>query len=56
MGIHYFSRLLSDFNDDPWLALTAYNYGPTYVRSLMERKKRVPSNYYNKVLTVYRTL
>ena len=55
MGIYYFSRLLSDFND-PGLALTAYNYGPTYVRSLIERKKQVPSNYYNKVLTVYRTL
>ncbi len=52
IGIYYLSRLTVDFNDTP-TALTAYNYGPTYVKSLMERKERIPIEYYRKILNVY---
>jgi len=55
MGIHYLSRLILDF-DDIGLALTAYNYGPTYVKSLREKKQRIPVNYYQRLLTVYQSL
>ncbi|MGD0917541.1 MAG: transglycosylase SLT domain-containing protein [Thermodesulfobacteriota bacterium] len=55
MGIHYLSRLILDFND-VGIALTAYNYGPTYVRSLIERKERIPLQYSHKILTIYQTL
>ena len=55
MGIHYFSRLLLDFKD-PGLALTAYNYGPTYVRSLMDRKRKIPQDFYQKILAKYTDL
>jgi soluble lytic murein transglycosylase len=55
MGIHYLSRLVLDFNDLE-VALAAYNYGPTYVKGLIERKERVPVNYYRRILTAYKTL
>jgi soluble lytic murein transglycosylase len=55
IGIHYLSRLIEDFND-LGLALTAYNYGPTYVKSLMERKEEIPQNFYQRILTVYQTI
>lgn len=55
MGIHYLSRLVLDFNDIR-VAMAAYNYGPTYVRGLIERRERIPANYYQKVITVYQTL
>jgi hypothetical protein len=55
MGIHYFSRLLLDFKD-PGLALTAYNYGPTYVRSLMDRKRKIPQDFHQKILAKYNDL
>jgi soluble lytic murein transglycosylase-like protein len=55
MGIYYLSRLLLDF-DDLELAVTAYNYGPTYVKGLIERKERVPLHYYRRLLTVYKGL
>jgi hypothetical protein len=55
MGIYYLSRLILDFND-MGIALTAYNYGPTYVKSLIERKERIPLQYYRKILTVYQNL
>jgi len=55
MGVHYLSQLIFDF-DDLGIALTAYNYGPTYVKSLIERKKRIPIQYYHRVLTAYQNL
>jgi len=54
LGIYYLSRLTSDFKN-PGLALTAYNYGPSYTRSLVERRQRVPLHYYRKVLAFYQT-
>jgi soluble lytic murein transglycosylase len=55
MGIYYLSRLIQEF-DDPGLALTAYNYGPTYVKDLMDRDQQIPLQYYRRILTVYQTL
>jgi soluble lytic murein transglycosylase len=55
MGIHYLSRLILDF-DDLGVALAAYNYGPTYIKGLIERKQRIPASYYHRILTVYRGL
>jgi soluble lytic murein transglycosylase-like protein len=55
IGIYYLSRLVTDFRD-LGTALTAYNYGPTYVRSLLERKERIPLSYYRRILSVYQNL
>jgi soluble lytic murein transglycosylase-like protein len=55
LGIYYLSQLILDFQDLR-LALTAYNYGPTYIKSLVERKERIPLTYYRKILTVYQGL
>jgi soluble lytic murein transglycosylase len=55
MGIYYLSRLVLDF-DDIGIALAAYNCGPTYVKSLIEKHQRVPDDYYRKVLSVYKSL
>jgi hypothetical protein len=55
LGIHYLSQLILDF-DDLGLAVAAYNYGPTYVRYLMENKKKVPFDFYHRILIVYHTL
>ena len=55
IGLYYLSQLIVDF-DDLGVALTAYNHGPTYVKSLIERKQRVPVSYYHRILTVYRDL
>jgi soluble lytic murein transglycosylase len=55
MGIYYLSQLILDFKDMR-VALTAYNYGPSYVRGLIERKERIPRDYYRRFLTVYHTI
>jgi soluble lytic murein transglycosylase len=55
MGIYYLSQLILDFKDLR-VALTAYNYGPTYVRGLIERKEMIPRDYYRKFLTAYHTI
>jgi soluble lytic murein transglycosylase-like protein len=55
MGIYYLSQLVLDF-DDIGIALAAYNCGPTYVKSLIEKKQRIPDDYYRKVLSVYQSL
>jgi soluble lytic murein transglycosylase-like protein len=55
MGVYYLSQLTRHFND-PRIALTAYNYGPTYVQDLIARNQGLPPNYYRRILTVYHTL
>jgi hypothetical protein len=55
MGIYYLSQLVLDFRDLR-LAMTAYNCGPTYVKGLIERRERIPSTYYRRLLTVYQKL
>jgi len=55
IGIYYLSQLLVDFKDLR-VALTAYNYGPTYVKGLIEREERIPRDYYHRFLTAYHTI
>jgi len=55
MGIYYLTQLNKDFNDIR-LALVAYNCGPTYIKSLMERKEGIPLNYYRKFVTTYQSI
>lgn len=55
MGIHYLSQLMLDFKDVR-TALIAYNYGPTYVKGLIERKEKIPHHYYRKFLIAYRSI
>ncbi len=55
MGVHYLTRLLLDFKD-PELAVTAYNYGPTYVKGLIEKKRKVPQDFYEKITATYHDL
>ena len=55
IGIYYISQLILDFKDTE-VALTAYNYGPTYVKSLLERKERIPRDYYRRFLTIYQSI
>ena len=55
LGVYYLSRLVNDFKNHS-LALTAYNYGPSYTRRLVERRQRVPLHYYRRVLAFYQTI
>lgn len=55
IGIYYLSQLILDFKDIR-IALIAYNYGPTYVKGLIDRKEKIPSNYYRKFLTAYQNI
>jgi hypothetical protein len=55
IGIHYLSQLMLDFKDVD-TALTAYNYGPTYVKGLIDRKERIPRTYSRRVLTAYKNI
>jgi soluble lytic murein transglycosylase len=52
MGVHYLSRLLLDFKD-PGLALAAYNSGPTYVKGLLDKKRKVPQHFYDRISSTY---
>jgi len=58
MGVYYFNQLTLNFKDMR-VALAAYNYGPTYIQDLIDRKQRIPINYhhyYRKVITAYQNL
>jgi soluble lytic murein transglycosylase len=55
IGIYYLSQLILDFKDVE-VALTAYNYGPTYVKNLIEKKERIPRDYYRRFLTTYKSI
>lgn len=55
IGIYYLSQLILDFNDIR-VALTAYNYGPTYVKGLIEKNETIPHDYYNRFLAVYQNI
>ncbi len=55
IGVYYLSTLTLDFKDLR-VALTAYNYGPTYVRELIERRGHIPTNFFKSVINFYHTL
>jgi hypothetical protein len=49
---------MDDFQDLV-LALTAYNYGPTYIRSLLDKGQKIPLHhfrYYQRVFAFYRNI
>ena len=50
LGLRYFHDLLHAFNGDVYLALAAYNMGPTKVRDLKRNDRHVSMAYPNKVL------
>ncbi len=53
IGLAYFDRLNKRFHD-VGLALTAYNWGPTRLRSMLSSGERPPTRYSEKVLGKYR--
>jgi hypothetical protein len=58
MGVHYLTQQTLNFKDVR-IALAAYNYGPTYIKSLIDRKKRIPIGYcyyYRRVINAYQNL
>ncbi len=55
IGIYYLSQLIVDFHDIG-VALTAYNYGPTYVKGLIEKNEKIPHDYYDRFLAVYQSI
>ena len=55
MGSYYLFQLVKEFNDLR-IALAAYNYGPTYIKGLMEKKEGIPLNYNRKFLTAYQNI
>jgi soluble lytic murein transglycosylase-like protein len=55
MGTYYLTQLTKDFSDIR-LALAAYNYGPTYIKSLIEKKEGIPLNFNRKFLTTYQNI
>jgi soluble lytic murein transglycosylase-like protein len=55
IGSYYLFQLIKEF-DDLRLALAAYNYGPTYIKGLKERNKKIPNHYFYRIHTVYHTL
>ncbi len=50
LGVHYLSILRDRYFKDPRHYITAYNTGPTMLRSLLKRKKMNHFCYYHKVL------
>ena len=55
IGSYYLFQLIKEFND-LGLALAAYNYGPTYIKGLKERKESISIHYYQRIRTVYQNL
>ena len=50
IGLRYFHDLLHDFDGDVYLALAAYNMGPTRVRDKQRKGENVSMSYPNKVM------
>lgn len=56
LGIHYYKALVERFEGDADKALTAYNRGPTRVRSELRAGTYSGSRYAREVLRLYRSL
>lgn len=56
LGIHYYKDLVDRFEGDEDKALTAYNYGPTRVRSQLRAGTYAGSRYAREILELYRSL
>jgi hypothetical protein len=55
IGSYYLFQLIKEFNDLR-LALAAYNYGPTYIKSLKEKNERIPTYYFYRIREIYQNL
>jgi soluble lytic murein transglycosylase-like protein len=53
LGILYYQELLDDFEGDPHVALTAYNFGPTRVREQLRSGQFRQSAYSRRILNLY---
>lgn len=53
MGLYYFNCLKDKF-DKTELALAAYNFGPTYVRGMMDADEEVSLDFANRVVAGYK--
>lgn len=53
IGLCYFNHLKDKF-DKTELALAAYNFGPTYVRDIMNADEEVPLDFANRVVAGYK--
>jgi soluble lytic murein transglycosylase-like protein len=56
MGIYYFAKLIDAFDNDINTALTAYNYGPTFVKRLLKKQNNIPGGYASRVFNKYGNL
>jgi soluble lytic murein transglycosylase-like protein len=56
MGIYYFAELIDIFDNDINTALTAYNYGPSFVKRLLKKQKNIPVGYASRVFNKYGNL
>jgi len=55
IGVFFFSRLLEDF-DNIYLALNAYNMGPTKLKNILKEKKSHDGNFSTQVLREYKNI
>lgn len=53
IGLYYFNHLKDRF-DKTELALAAYNFGPTYVKDMMDADEEVPLDFANRVVAGYK--
>ncbi|OPY76474.1 MAG: lytic murein transglycosylase [Syntrophorhabdus sp. PtaU1.Bin050] len=54
IGVHFFSRLVEDFDENIHMALHAYHVGPTRLRAILTEKKKPGKYYLNLVLDEYK--
>lgn len=53
MGIYFYKQLEEQFNFNKFIALAAYNQGPSKIRQLMKEGSHIPRMYSLKVLKTY---
>jgi soluble lytic murein transglycosylase len=55
-GVHYLAELNTNFDNDWFYTLSAYNMGPTRIRKFQKVRKLPSSRYYDKVMYAYTQL
>lgn len=53
IGVHFFSKLVEDFDKNITMALHAYHVGPTRLRAILTEKRKPQKRYLNLVLDEY---
>ena len=54
IGVHFFSTLKEDFDNNVNMALHAYNMGPTRLKEILTEKNKPDKTFSNRVLKEYR--